>query len=177
MGLDMYLDKTKKIKGMTFPEICATYNWIDAKDNDWECEESNMIRKDKESEVRALVHKVGSEGFQYDNICDEIAYWRKANQIHKWFVDNVQNGEDDCRSHVVYKEQLTELLETAKEVLRSKDTSVAERLLPTQSGFFFGGTDYDQWYYEDIKYTVEQLEKVLNETDFDNYYISYCASW
>lgn len=27
----------------------------------------------------------------------EVAYWRKANAIHKWFVDNVQDGEDDCR--------------------------------------------------------------------------------
>ena len=27
---------------------------------------------------------------------NQIASWRKANAIHKWFVDNVQDGVDDC---------------------------------------------------------------------------------
>jgi hypothetical protein len=25
------------------------------------------------------------------NIEEEVGYWRKANQIHRWFVENVQN--------------------------------------------------------------------------------------
>ena len=28
---------------------------------------------------------------------DQIASWRKANAIHKWFVDNVQDGVDVWR--------------------------------------------------------------------------------
>ena len=30
-------------------------------------------------------------------IDEEVGYWRKANAIHKWFVDNVQDGNDDCK--------------------------------------------------------------------------------
>ena len=32
---------------------------------------------------------------------ESFGYWRKANQIHKWFVDNVQGGIDDCRPYPV----------------------------------------------------------------------------
>ena len=35
-----------------------------------------------------------------------IGYWRKANHIHRWFVLNVQNNEDDCKEHDVTLEQL-----------------------------------------------------------------------
>ena len=50
-------------------------------------------------------------------IIEEIGYWRKANAIHKWFVDNVQNGEDDCKKYRVSKEQLEELLGVVNKVL------------------------------------------------------------
>ena len=29
----------------------------------------------------------------------EIGYWRKSNQIHKWFVDNIQEGVDNCATY------------------------------------------------------------------------------
>lgn len=54
---------------------------------------------------------------------------------------------------------------------------IAEKVLPTQAGFFFGSTEYDEWYYEDIKSTIDILEKVLAETDFENYQITYHSSW
>src|SRR5437764_1408196 len=52
------------------------------------------------------------------DVVEEVAYWRKANQIHKWFVDNVQGGRDDCREYYVSPEQLKELLDTVNTVLR-----------------------------------------------------------
>lgn len=42
-----------------------------------------------------------------------------------------------------------------------KDPRVAEQLLPTQDGFFFGSTTYDEWYIEDLLDTVNALSKVL----------------
>ena len=44
----------------------------------------------------------------------EIIYWRKANAIHKWFVENVQEGVDDCGEYEVTVEQLTELRDLCK---------------------------------------------------------------
>jgi len=58
-----------------------------------------------------------------------------------------------------------------------KDSSVAERLLPTKSGFFFGGTDYDEYYIEDLKDTVKILERALNEIDFKHERLIYSSSW
>ena len=54
---------------------------------------------------------------------------------------------------------------------------LAAKLLPTQSGFFFGGTAYDEYYMEEVKYTFELLPKIISETDFDKQVISYCSSW
>jgi hypothetical protein len=42
-------------------------------------------------------------------VIEEVMYWRKANQIHKWFVDNVQDGVDDCKEYWVSEEKLQEL--------------------------------------------------------------------
>ena len=46
-----------------------------------------------------------------------VGYWRKANHIHKWFVDNVQDGEDDCREYDVSIEQLHELRNICFDIL------------------------------------------------------------
>lgn len=54
---------------------------------------------------------------------------------------------------------------------------VCEELLPTQCGFFFGSTNYDEFYIDDIKETVSILTKVLEETNFDEYKIYYSSSW
>ena len=42
-----------------------------------------------------------------------------------------------------------------------KDPRIAERLLPTRDGFFFGGTTYDEWYVDSLLETVHMLSKVL----------------
>lgn len=113
-------------------------------------------------------------------IREEVMYWRKANQIHKWFVDNVQKGEDDCGTYYVSSEQLRALVETCEAVLADHDK--AEELLPSQSGFFFGGTEYDDYYFQDLEQTVETLKPLLEEVEqaetekvwFD---FQYSSSW
>lgn len=62
---------------------------------------------------------------------------------------------------------------------------VAEELLPTQSGFFFGSTDYDEWYLEGIKECKDQLDEAIADYEAEiangvseyaiDYY--YQASW
>lgn len=61
----------------------------------------------------------------YDNLVDDyektknmqnVGYWRKANMIHKWFVDNVQGGVDECQVTQVSKEQLLSLIHLCEEV-------------------------------------------------------------
>jgi len=106
---------------------------------------------------------------------EKVGYWRKANHIHGWFVENVQDGEDKCEEHKVSEEQLKELLEAINRVLNNH--SLAEEILPTTSGFFFGGTEYDDWYFDNLKESKDIIEKVLAETDFEKQEIFYCSSW
>ena len=146
------------------------------------------------------------EGKNSDGSFTEVAYWRKANQIHRWFVDNVQNGIDECQKSPVTRQQLCDLLVVCNAVIDSitlidsyvytgkhsgadtnyklvddyiegqviENPEVAEELLPTQGGFFFGSTAYDQFYVEDVKNTIEQLKKVL-ALEFKEFI--YQSSW
>jgi hypothetical protein len=104
----------------------------------------------------------------------QVAYWRKANQIHKWFVDHVQNGKDDCGDYYVSREQLQLLLDTCKIVLIDREE--ASQLLPVQEGFFFGSYEYNEYYFSDIQDTIDQLEKVLTEYPQD-WEFKYQSSW
>jgi len=104
----------------------------------------------------------------------EAAYWRKSNAIHKWFVDNVQNSVDDCGTYDVSREQLTELLELIECVL--KERGRACELLPTQGGFFFGTTDYDKYYFEDLEDTKNTLTNLLTDK-WKGWEFSYHSSW
>ena len=157
-----------------------------------------------------MVKRRKNDEFRDENL-EDVAYWRKANQIHKWFVDNVQDGVDDCDYYEVSKDKIEELLKICRVVKENselvdgkinngyslekndkgeyvkkyfiedgkiiKDTTIAEKLLPCTSGFFFGSEDYDGWYYRQIEDTIKQLETILKETNFDEELIEYNSSW
>lgn len=108
------------------------------------------------------------------SIVEEVGYWRKANHIHAWFIEHCAKGVDNCEPVYVSREQLQELLETVKRVLKKPKSAPEE--LPTQAGFFFGGTDYDEYYFDDLKRTKKVLESVLLE-DNDSSDFYYRASW
>ncbi len=155
MGLDMYLYAERS--------VYKTLNKSDATIDE---------------EVRKIVplpfkttHDVNVRGVRY-----EVAYWRKANHIHRWFVENVQDGTDDCGTYYVEREQLQELVTMCKMALEKRDS--AATILPTQSGFFFGGTEYDEYYFVDLENTIKMIEPLLEE--FDGLYdwdFTYRSSW
>lgn len=98
-----------------------------------------------------------------------VCYWRKANAIHKWFCD-LDRGRDECQDIFVDGSKLKELVELCQYVLKHKKE--AKEKLPTQDGFFFGSTEYDKYYFDDLEYTVNKLK----DCDFNADYI-YRASW
>lgn len=112
------------------------------------------------------------EGIEVQSVKAKAAYWRKANQIHAWFVDNVQGGEDECRPHYVSRDQLRELRDLCQQAL---DTE--KPLLEPRSGFFFGSTEIDEWYWEDLKNTVEMIDKALADFPEDKWNFEYRSSW
>ncbi len=151
MGLDMYLIKKSYVQ-----------NWDHEKDS----EKHEVIIK-KGGKIREDIKPE-----RITHILEEVAYWRKANAVHKWFVDNCQDGVDDCREAYVTHKELEGLLELCKKAL--KPSVKEEEVLPTASGFFFGSTEYDQFYMEDMENTVEMMTEILAEDDTDYYYRS---SW
>lgn len=100
-------------------------------------------------------------------------YWRKANAIHRWFVEEVQNGVDDCGDYNVSADQLKVLLLKCEKVLKDKNS--APSILPTQDGFFFGDTNYNDSYFEVIEYTVKKLKELDLDNSKDDY--TYHSSW
>lgn len=147
MGLDMYLTAKRYI--------------YDFRDDD-------MPLRDALEELKVNDMKV-------KEISYEAGYWRKANQIHKWFVDNVQKGVDNCGEYLVTTEELERLLEQVNEVLHSKDK--AQVLLPTSNGFFFGAVLYDESYFDDLINTKGIIENVLSMDDIRKYDFYYSSSW
>ena len=111
------------------------------------------------TELSELTKGIGIN-FEPREITFECAYWRKSNQIHKWFVDNVQNGVDNCEEYYVSTDVIAALVDTCKQVLN--DRSLADKLLPTSSGFFFGSNEYDQFYYGDLEHTIKMLEPLIS---------------
>jgi hypothetical protein len=103
----------------------------------------------------------------------EVAYWRKANAIHGWFVDG---EDDDCSPIHVPRESLVRLRDTCKELLTDKNPDKAEELLPPMGGFFFGSTDIDEWYWENVQETATLLDNILTEVPED-WSFEYQASW
>jgi hypothetical protein len=60
-------------------------------------------------------------------------------------------------------------------VVGDKTRTKAGELLPTTSGFFFGGTEYDKYYMEDIKNTIKIIEKCLKLPEAWEF--EYHSSW
>jgi len=156
MGLDMYLNK-KVYVGANYEHNKVTG-------------EINLLKDGKPIPVNMK---------RITYIEEQVGYWRKANHIHKWFVDNVQDGVDNCGDYYVSEEQLQQLLAACKEVVNTPE--LAESTLPTRIGFFFGGVEYDEYYMQDCKDTIKIIEGLLKEKepgkDYINGEIYYHSSW
>lgn len=209
MGLDSYLYRMPRYKGATVHDVYAIeqyLGWQRIKEEGNEYADCNTLKEwcdidDSELPSQEVIdyykqfytkcysdwdteHKYG-----WYSIMKQVGYWRKANEIHNWFVENVQDGEDDCDYHNECKREILEdLLHTCKTVLDSCattyrdgqvviDSSVAEELLPRCRGFFFGGDGYDEYYVSDIVDTIKILEDVLATTDFETQMVFYVSSW
>lgn len=222
MGLDMYLYRAN-LHGHSLRQACLVENYLDLQkwntDNpdktyslmEWchqdPAEIDPTALKDLEPEFKlGYAYWDDRKKYGHYRIFQQCGYWRKANQIHNWFVKNVQNDVDDCETYIVTKEQLEELKYVCEQLLSKiemqdakiqngsryvngemelimedgktvANPEICAELLPSQGGFFFGSTDYDEYYVQDIKSTVKILDEVLSETDWETETICYSSSW
>ncbi len=146
MGLDMYLRKEVHLRNYG-PSIFNI-----------------TVEKDGEPYLE--------DGVKVLSIITSVAQWRKANAIHKFFIDK---RIDDCRSFIVPVDSVVVLRHYCRRILA--DPSLAVELLPTKNGFFFGSTEYDESYFNILEETMMILDKSLLsfDPDYDEYI--YEASW
>ena len=107
---------------------------------------------------------------------EEVMYWRKANQIRSWIVNNTIYEDDwNCEEVELTKETLEKLKADCEAVM--DDPIKARTLFPTSKGFFFGSTDYDEWYFSELETTAKEIGHILEDTDFENETIYYTEWW
>ena len=127
-------------------------------------------------ELKELGERIFENNFMSKETLYQVAYWRKANMIHKYFVDKCTKGVNDCREVWVPKDVLEDLVKRCREVITSPEK--AEDILATQSGFFFGSTEYNEDYMRDLENTVEMLEPIIAFLkEHKEYDVVYGASW
>lgn len=186
MGLDMYLSAKLYVSN-----------------SEWDKEENDQKKLWRKIQ-KAVPDIYKSGNINFIDLRFEVGCWRKANAIHKWFVNNVQDEKDDGGSYWVSREDLEELRRICKRVIASsklvkgqvyngetlkdgkwevnripgkiiEDPSIAKAELPTRSGFFFGNTEYDEGYIFDLKNTVKIIDRCLKLPDIWSF--EYRASW
>jgi len=157
MGLDMYLSAEKYISGYRDAPM-------------------------RDAVLGSIVSHPPIQGDSAATVNVGVGYWRKANAIHNWFVESLQDGEDKCEKVFVPVQAMMELVSICESLLVNRDPEQAAEQLPTSDGFFFGSTDYDEYYWDQLESTVEQLKPLIEwmQSDAANVLVwdfYYQASW
>lgn len=213
MGLDMYLRVERNIDSGMLPEVTIE------NPEEGEYVSGYSFQGDEEKRMYAKVVAVAglaefaskdtpSACVYPDRVEVTVGYWRKANAIHRWFVQECQGGVDECQpSDPIPMGKIEELISLCQQVidqsemhdgeivtgtthgpgsavtvntvdgqvLSESSAAMAKEILPTTSGFFFGSTEYDQYYISDLKRTVEILTKLRGLPEGCT--IRYQSSW
>ena len=173
MGLDMYLYARKYVSKNDYTNFNREDGVMPPVREEWKS-------------LAALSPKGlmdNAQDFGGISISYPVGYWRKANAIHGWFVNELANGEDECQEIPVDRGHLLILQDSCKAVLAAPKDEMAEEagehsLEPTP-GFFFGANEIDEWYIESLKDTIAMIDNVLSVIPEDNYdwQFIYQASW
>lgn len=143
MGLDMYLRARRYFSG--YSRIST-----DAEMNEWEHQIDFYDMHD-------FITDDSPHG--YVEFC--VAYWRKAHDVHEWFVRNVQGGVDECQPSPVNREQLAELRTECLRKLADMKTIEGDQEI--------------EWAIFQFSETVKQIDKVLKlGSDWE---LIYQSSW
>ena len=181
MGLDQYLKanvyvgaKYRRVKQNVLEVTKTLYN------------ENEIVHFDDCKEYPT--HNIGY-------IIYDIGYWRKCNWVHKWFVDNVQSGKDDCEEYTVSEQKLDELNKVCEQILNASNDyefgkkgakktllKTIDELLPPREGFFFGAVDMQddrnlEYYIQSIVETRGFIELAKNYIKEFDAVIYYQSSW
>jgi hypothetical protein len=115
----------------------------------------------------------------YDDKLTGVLYWRKVNALHKFFCDRgilEAGGKENVGRYIISRNDLIDLVFVMKRILVDNSVKLAEETLPTESGFFFGSTEYDEFYFNDLKDAVTLVSAELDAVPDQEVWF-YEASW
>lgn len=134
-----------------------------------------LFEKPVEEEVKEMMADARKEFFSILEVetnleITEVCYWRKHSDLNGLMQDLYydRGGEDEfnCKNLLLSKEDVVDLIERHKEHLDGEDE------IPHTPGFFWGQTDREDW-----ENSLQDFEKVLKETDWDNESVYYSCWW
>ena len=194
MGLDMYLYAEQYVSG-----------WDYQRERDKYGEATTKELKTFDTMLKLLGLEHSSLPTCNSLIVDvQVGYWRIANVIYNWFVDNVPGGVADGRRRYVARSKIQELADLCDKILEGIDfgepsvedagfpwalttypnltfsdeaRDLINDKLPPQDGPLFGGSGVDEWYALSIKETAEILHKILDNPKLLTFDFYYRFSW
>lgn len=155
MGLDIYFVKVNR-KAHQEAEVANApiRKKIDELEQKMDTAEDQAVRQQLFNKQRDL----------YDQIVDvrkDVAYFRKVNFLIPFF-----GYEDNCTDLQLLKSSVEDLIEACDKVLADHDC--ASEILPTEDGFFFGRTEYDDYYFADVRNVRDEFKEILSTVDWEN---------
>ena len=195
MGLDMYLKRYPRYRNMNVDDIEKIDSFFDylnrpASYSQTSLEEWCGVKDSDLSTFDVIAHYApyfttkyyywdDEHEYPHNHIAEQVGYWRKANAIHQWFVDNVQDGEDDCDYHrEVTRGDLIELRDLCINVVNHSPMALGkiengERWTPTTG---WEKILEDGKYIIDASYAAEHLPTqhgfFFGSNNYDQWYIS-----
>ena len=165
MGLDINFYRIKRADFDRYNEDFK--NWKESEPES--CRMSNsefdaLSAEDKlaaEKEIQAHYDAMPEFGQAYG--VQEVGYFRKVNFLLPYFGYGKNCSFCECTL-----EDVETLLSFCRKILKHKSKKQADYLLPTESGFFYGSTEYDESYFEDVKDVREWCKRILKEFDNDS---------
>lgn len=155
-------------EGETISKIRSLYYEMKDKYFEYEFELDALDKAKTVQDVEAWFKAINWEWFSKP----DAAYFRKVNSIYAYFADRLE--DEMC---VVTKSDIIDIMNKATQVLSEHDEETSKSLLPTQGGFFFGSTDYDDWYYQEMIDILNKFGKLLKDWTDDDDIVFVYMSW
>lgn len=99
---------------------------------------------------------------------EKVMHWMKSYQIRKWFEKHLagMKGKAEDAHYIVSKALLEELIVDCMNVLTYPEN--AREVLPTKAG-----ENYNVGYFDELAGTVEIVDRIIEETDWETEEVSY----
>lgn len=163
--------KTEESAVRSFYRLTKKYDGLSYRFSKWDEKIGKWVPKYHTfGELKELVDAIVDSGVAL--IYSEAdLYYRKVNFLYAFFEEHL---DYDTQMAYVDKDDVDKLVQCCDVVLGNKN--MASIVLPTQDGFFFGDTEYNKYYFSDVRKVRREFKKLSEHWKEDEIAIIY-FSW